>query len=301
MLSSFVRESSAYNLQSKSSAAVLESMDKAEQRRKSILEQRQAYSQRERELTAFTSASKNFLLAEAMYDLFKKSIPSTVNESLTNLGRSVIDSFVNEEGASNLFAHCENTIYLNQLTSLVEATHKKVIKDCDGKNGPFKITNSDMKDFHDGLNKLDTEGITKEISKRVASAEEEFIKANLKDKENMEKLAQKTQEKLAKVQAKDVETESAIKNNMKALYKEQIENVERRQKGILESMVVRLSKSVVTEDASREQFTKEDGKLNMQGIIETAEIMYTVLEMVNTIQIKKITPNYIKETLMSIK
>lgn len=301
MLSSFVRESSAYNLQSKSSAAVLESMDKAEQRRKSILEQRQAYSQRERELTAFTSASKNFLLAEAMYDLFKKSIPSTVNESLTNLGRSVIDSFVNEEGASNLFAHCENTIYLNQLTSLVEATHKKVIKDCDGKNGPFKITNSDMKVFHDGLNKLDTEGITKEISKRVASAEEEFIKANLKDKENMEKLAQKTQEKLAKVQAKDVETESAIKNNMKALYKEQIENVERRQKGILESMIVRLSKSVVTEDASREQFTKEDGKLNMQGIIETAEIMYTVLEMVNTIQIKKITPNYIKETLMSIK
>lgn len=301
MLSSFVRESSAYNLQSKSSAAVLESMDKAEQRRKSILEQRQAYSQRERELTAFTSASKNFLLAEAMYDLFKKSIPSTVNESLTNLGRSVIDSFVNEEGASNLFAHCENTIYLNQLTSLVEATHKKVIKDCDGKNGPFKITNSDMKVFHDGLNKLDTEGITKEISKRVASAEEEFIKANLKDKENMEELAQKTQEKLSKVQAKDVETESAIKNNMKALYKEQIENVERRQKGILESMVVRLSKSVVTEDASREQFTKEDGKLNMQGIIETAEIMYTVLEMVNTIQIKKITPNYIKETLMSIK
>lgn len=301
MLSSFVRESSAYNLQSKSSAAVLESMDKAEQRRKSILEQRQAYSQRERELTAFTSASKNFLLAEAMYDLFKKSIPSTVNESLTNLGRSVIDSFVNEEGASNLFAHCENTIYLNQLTSLVEATHKKVIKDCDGKNGPFKITNSDMKVFHDGLDKLDTEGITKEISKRVASAEEEFIKANLKDKENMEKLAQKTQEKLAKVQAKDVETESAIKNNMKALYKEQIENVERRQKSILESMVVRLSKSVVTEDASREQFTKEDGKLNMQGIIETAEIMYTVLEMANTIQIKKITPNYIKETLMSIK
>ena len=239
MLSSFVRESSAYNLQSKSSAAVLESMDKAEQRRKSILEQRQAYSQRERELTAFTSASKNFLLAEAMYDLFKKSIPSTVNESLTNLGRSVIDSFVNEEGASNLFAHCENTIYLNQLTSLVEATHKKVIKDCDGKNGPFKIANSDMKVFHDGLDKLDTEGITKEISKRVASAEEEFIKANLKDKENMEELAQKTQEKLAKVQAKDVETESAIKNNMKALYKEQIENVERRQKGILESMVVR--------------------------------------------------------------
>lgn len=301
MLSSFVRESSAYNLQSKSSAAVLESMDKAEQRKKSILEQRQAYSQRERELTAFTSASKNFLLAEAMYDLFKKSIPSTVNESLTNLGRSVIDSFVNEEGASNLFAHCENTIYLNQLTSLVEATHKKVIKDCDGKNGPFKIANSDMKVFHDGLDKLDTEGITREISKRVASAEEEFIKANLKDKENMEELAQKTQEKLAKVQAKDVETESAIKNNVKALYKEQIENVERRQKGILESMVVRLSKSVITEDASREQFTKEDGKLNMQGIIETAEIMYTVLEMVNTIQIKKITPNYIKETLMSIK
>lgn len=301
MLSSFVRESSAYNLQSKSSAAVLESMDKAEQRRKSILEQQQAYSQRERELTAFTSASKNFLLAEAMYDLFKKSIPSTVNESLTNLGRSVIDSFVNEEGASNLFAHCENTCYLNELETLVEATHKKVIKDCDGKNGPFKIANSDMKVFHDGLDKLDTEGITKEISKRVASAEEEFIKANLKDKENMEDLAQKTQENLAKVQAKDVETESAIKNNVKALYKEQIENIERRQKSILESMVVRLSRSIVTEDASREQFTNEEGKLNMQGIIETAEIMYTVLEMVNTIQIKKMTPSYIKETLMSIK
>lgn len=301
MLSSFVRESSAYNLQSRGNASVLENAERMAEKRKSIIEQQQANAKRVRELKAFTSASKNFLLSEAMFDLFKKCIPEQTSESLTNLGRSVIDSFVNEEGSTNLLEHCENTLYLSSLKSLVEATHKKVVKDCDCKDGPFKISNSNMKVFHDGLEKLDSDSISKEITKRVAAAEEEFIKANLKDKEAMEDIAQKTQDRINNVHEKDVTTESVIKKDYKRMYREQIEQIEKRQKSVLESMVIRLSNSIITEDANRAQFTAEDGKLNMQGIIETAEIMYTVLEMVNTIQLKKITPAYVKETLQSIK
>ena len=67
MLSSFVRESSAYNLQSRGNASVLENAERMAEKRKSIIEQQQANAKRVRELKAFTSASKNFLLSEAMF------------------------------------------------------------------------------------------------------------------------------------------------------------------------------------------------------------------------------------------
>ena len=66
-------------------------------------------------------------------------------------------------------------------------------------------------------------------------------------------------------------------------------------------MVLRMSKAVVTEQSILEQFTQENGKLNMQKIIDVSEVMYTFLEMVNTLKIKNVTTDYIHETLMSIK
>ena len=74
-----------------------------------------------------------------------------------------------------------------------------------------------------------------------------------------------------------------------------------RRKTILESIVLRMSKAIVTEEATLGDFTQENGKLDMQKIIDVSEVMYTFLEMVNTLQIKNVTPEYLRETLKSIK
>lgn len=296
-------DSYSYSLNHDSrSVALREEAESENMRREHILEQRYAQDQRQRSLNAFTSESRDFLLSESLSYIMNKCFPSTIDESLLMRGRAVVESFVAEEGSMSLLNQFKTkTLFLSELANIIESTHKKVLHSCEGKDAPFKITNSDMKAFHNRIDTMNTDTITKEIVSRVTKAEEEFMKANLKDKETLEELAEKTKQNIDNVKAKDSDTENEIKQECSALYRRQVDNIMNRKKSILESMVLRMSKAVVTEESVLPQFTQENGKLDMQKIIDVSEVMYTFLEMVNTLKIKNVTSDYLHETLSSIK
>lgn len=296
-------DSYSYSLNHDSrSVALREEAESENMRREHILEQRYAQDQRQRSLNAFTSESRDFLLSESLSYIMNKCFPSTIDESLLMRGRAVVESFVAEEGSMSLLNQFKTkTLFLSELANIIESTHKKVLHSCEGKDAPFKITNSDMKAFHNRIDTMNTDTITKEIVSRVTKAEEEFMKANLKDKETLEELAEKTKQNIDNIKAKDSDTENEIKQECSALYRRQVDNIMNRKKSILESMVLRMSKAVVTEESVLPQFTQENGKLDMQKIIDVSEVMYTFLEMVNTLKIKNVTSEYLHETLSSIK
>ena len=296
-------DSYSYSLNHDSrSVALREEAESENMRREHILEQRYAQDQRQRSLNAFTSESRDFLLSESLSYIMNKCFPSTIDKSLLMRGRAVVESFVAEEGSMSLLNQFKTkTLFLSELANIIESTHKKVLHSCEGKDAPFKITNSDMKAFHNRIDTMNTDTITKEIVSRVTKAEEEFMKANLKDKETLEELAEKTKQNIDNVKAKDSDTENEIKQECSALYRRQVDNIMNRKKSILESMVLRMSKAVVTEESVLPQFTQENGKLDMQKIIDVSEVMYTFLEMVNTLKIKNVTSEYLHETLSSIK
>lgn len=300
---SYFGEYASYSLNSDSkSVAAREEYDNSNMRRSRILEQRYAYENKQKALDAFASESKDFLLTESLFYIMKKCFPVTLESSLLDQGRSVISSFVMEEGADSLLSRFRTkTLFLSELANIVETTHRKVLHSCEGKDAPFKITNSDMKAFHDRIDNMSTDAITKEIVSRVTKAEENFVKANMKDKENIEKLAEKTKEKIDNIKVKDADTEEDLKQEFAALYRRDVDSVMNRKKGILESIVLRMSRAIVSESALLEQFTQENGKLDMQRIIDSSEVMYTFLEMVNTLNIKPITTSYISDALASIK
>lgn len=300
---SYFGEYASYSLNSDSrSVTAREEYDNNNMRRSRILEQRYAYENKQKALDAFASESKDFLLTESLFYIMKKCFPVTLESSLLDQGRSVISSFVMEEGADSLLSRFRTkTLFLSELANIVETTHRKVLHSCEGKDAPFKITNSDMKAFHDRIDNMSTDAITKEIVSRVTKAEENFVKANMKDKENIEKLAEKTKEKIDNIKVKDADTEEDLKQEFAALYRRDVDSVMNRKKGILESIVLRMSKAIVSESALLEQFTQENGKLDMQRIIDSSEVMYTFLEMVNTLNIKPITTSYISDALASIK
>lgn len=300
---SYFGEYASYSLNSDSrSVTAREEYDNNNMRRSRILEQRYAYENKQKALDAFASESKDFLLTESLFYIMKKCFPVTLESSLLDQGRSVISSFVMEEGADSLLSRFRTkTLFLSELANIVETTHIKVLHSCEGKDAPFKITNSDMKAFHDRIDNMSTDAITKEIVSRVTKAEENFVKANMKDKENIEKLAEKTKEKIDNIKVKDADTEEDLKQEFAALYRRDVDSVMNRKKGILESIVLRMSRAIVSESALLEQFTQENGKLDMQRIIDSSEVMYTFLEMVNTLNIKPITTSYISDALASIK
>lgn len=300
---SILAESDRYTLNSSSSITEAENMERMSSKRNRILEQQHIAEQRTKEFNAFTSDSKNFLLTESMFYVLRKCLPTNIDESYLTQGRSVIESFVKEEGADNLLRRFSTkTLLLSEMGSIVEEAHKKVIHGCDCKSAgsPFKISNSDMKKFHDRLDNLDTDIVTKQIISRVTKAEEEFVKANIKDKEVLEKLSSDTEEKLNNIKNKDEDTEKAIKQEAVAMYRSKVNSISNRKKGILESIVNRMAKSIVAEESILESYRLENGKLNMQKIIDTSEVMYTFLEMVNSMKIKDIDNRYLTEVLNSI-
>lgn len=301
-MNSFDKYSSSYLQYDSRTVAAMERNERLSNAGRRVLEQKMNVEIREKQYSDFVAESKSFLLTEALYHLFTKCVPASTSESLTKLGRGVIESFVHEEGATNLLIGMRGkTLLLDGLSRVIEESHKKVCKNCEDKEAPFKIPKRDIKILHDDIDELEADDIAKEIAKRVSAAEEEFIKSNLKDKEQMDALATVTQERIDAVKAKDANITNSIKQEHTASYHRQLERVENRKKNILEGMVLRLSKAIITEDATRKQYTTGDGKLNMDSIIESAEIMYTVLEMINTIRLKNITPAYIKEVLSSIQ
>ena len=301
----FLGESSSYALQSSDRRAVIESEEKerSKDRMAHILEQQYASEKRRREYSTFVSESKDFLLEESLYNLYSKCLPSSVDESLLNQGRNVIKTFVKEEGSDKLLSTFKTkTLFLSELAYIVETTHKQVLHDCKEKDGPFRISGSAYKEFSKKIDNMSSAQITKSITDRVTKAEEEFIAANVKDKQIMEELSAKTKEKIDNVKGSSAEVEDQMKQEHTALYKQAIDRkVISRKKGILESIVVSMSTNIVKEDAIRESFTNEDGKLNTDRIIELSEAMYTVLEMLNTIKAKDFTPQYLQEVISSIK
>ena len=293
-----------YTLQPNNSSAVAarENMERDNMRRTRVLEQQYASDKRRKDFNAFTSESKDFLLTESLNYLLRKCLPENITESLAMNARAVVESFVKEETSFSLLNRFKTkTLLLSELANVVETTHQKVLHGAEGKDAPFKISNSDMKAFHSKLESLDCDQVTKEIVSRVTKAEEEFVKANVKDKETLEELSDATNKKLEGIKNKDEEKEKLIKQECAAMYRRKVDNLMNRKKGILESIVLRMSRNIVTEDTLLPSFTQENGKLDMQKIIDTSEVMYTFMEMVNTMRIKDVNTSYLNEILSSIK
>ena len=138
------------------------------------------------------------------------------------------------------------------------------------------------------------------VQEVVGKAEEEFVQANVADRVKMEEFAEKTKEKLDSIKSKDKETEESIKQEQTRLYKSNIQGVLDRKKSLLEALVTKTSESIIKDSTMKEVYTLESGKLNTPAIIDTAEIMYTFLEAVNTAKIKDMTPEYISKVIESI-
>lgn len=137
------------------------------------------------------------------------------------------------------------------------------------------------------------------IRKRVADAEETFIKNNAEDKKKINELLGKISDNIKTVEDMDEEsTEAKIAEESAMIYKRKINNItENRPLNIFEAMTRNLSRSIVKTESMREQFLNEDGNIDTTSIVESARVMYGFLETINTLQLEKVNEAYIKDVL----
>lgn len=274
----------------------------ANEKRLALMEAADRSNDKAKRLSSFLVESKNMLITEAIYKLVKDSLPSTVSESLLSIARNITANFVIEEGADSLLNRFKTkTCFLSEMANIITEAQDNITKSAkETFQDDFTIKNSDLEAFYTRLEQLDYDKMTMAIRDKVGKAEEEFVQANVTDRVNMEEFAEKTKEKIDNIKSKSKEAEDAMKQEQTRIYKESMNNMLNRKKSILEALVNKTSESIIKDDEMRVAYTLESGKINMPGIIDTAEIMYTFLEAVNTAKIKDITPEYLTKVIESI-
>lgn len=83
--------------------------------------------------------------------------------------------------------------------------------------------------------------------------------------------------------------------------KQKIYELESRNKTVFEKMVYNLTEACVKNADMREQFVIENGRVDMDRIVDSVRCMYTMLEMVSTLKIENVDAAYVESTLQSIK
>ena len=207
-----------------------------------------------------------------------------------------IDNYINESGgvskvmkyfdtASELLS--ETVYYINEHT-------KRILEDrseSDDEETIIKIelTDDERKSFLDDINIDTIDQVSEKVASGVQQAQAEFLHYNEQDKAHIEAIISATQEKV----------NSTIKESLITLYendcKQAINMVRDRSKSIYEVMVDNICKQAYTNDLIKEQFLTENSQLNLDSILETAQIMYTFLEMTNTIKLEKVDESYIEK------
>ena len=224
-----------------------------------------------------------------------------INEDNDIIKKNIVNKFVKENNVDVLLKSFEDkSILLSELANTINRNYNVVMESIDKDNpDTFHISDDVEKDFFEELKGLDIDDVTKTIKIRVASAMNDFIQSNTAAKIETKEILKKAQAKLDELN-KDSETPDAVKESYETMYKRNVNDIRNNKvKNLLESIVYGVSQSVVkNEDLKKIYF--EDGKINMDKIVESCTLMYTFLETVNTCKVIDIDEQYVSDLIKNL-
>ena len=138
------------------------------------------------------------------------------------------------------------------------------------------------------------------IRQRVADAEETFIRRNAEDKKQIDEIIGRISDNVKTVEDMDDPDyeESKIAEESARLNRRRIKNItENRKLSVLERMSRNLTAGIMKDQAIREQYTDENGKMDISAAFESAKVMYGFLETLNTLQLENVNAKYIQEVI----
>lgn len=244
----------------------------------------------------FLENVKSGFLSEAMSKLYKESFGvMTKRDRIT--AKNLINTFINEQGAGELINRFkyQNTL-VAEMARIVQEHYDMVVESitCDdeecnipGRAKELHLDKTIVDDFYKDLVDLDTSEASKLIKDKVTDAMTEFIDQNTQNKLDFEEIINTAKEKIS-----DLKEESAVESTMNEA-KRQINEMKRtRHKNIFHYMVEAISKEAFKDiNGVGKQYIHES-KVDMDGVVNSAKLIYTMLEMLNTTEM--VSKDYIK-------
>ena len=265
---------------------------------KSLLESRKEYSE-------FISNSRDYFLVESINMILQNSLNEETSEEDREYAKALVEGFVEEKGSIKLLSEMSTkSLMLAGIADLVKESHTKVIHSCkEGDSKTLKITKTIEDNFFDKLIGLNDNKITEKINERVCASLEDFVQANVNDKLDLEELAERTQEKINNIKAKNLEEKNKIEESFVQQYNRESARIKQRahrKVSVYEQIMDKMTRSIVADEAIRESFVLESGQLDMGKITGKVTTMYTFLEMLNTTKIVNVNESYIENILKNM-
>ena len=250
---------------------------------------------------------KNALMTECIMKLFTESVTSPMTNQDKIIARNMVSNFVKENGASKLVNEFATKNYvLSEFSRITSKYYDKVLEKCEcgdicgEKYKELKLDNTIGTEFFSELEDIDTSDASKLIRDRVADAVSEFIDGNLAAKMDYEELISAAQDQIDKP-AMSPQEESAALYKMNMAQRAIIAKKNSREKNVLHVMAESLSKASYKNDALKKKYFIENNvEPDVDKIVDDATLMYTMLEMCNTMNMIKVNEEFISKYLDSL-
>lgn len=270
----------------------------------SVYEQKQEkLLQTKRKLSEFAENTMNMLVAEAIYYIFEQSLTGKSSQD-KEYGKVLCEQYVRENNATILVNKFKTkSLLLAEMALAINETYSDIMAKVD-KNDEltFVIKPSDKKNFYDKLEGLSPENVAEKINARVCQAAEEFVQNNINDKLDIEEITRKTKERIDSAKASSQEKLDAIRQEHANMGRCMINTItEKRTRNLYEHMINLTCNQILKNEELKSKFVTEDGKLNMDMIVEKVDTMYRFVETINTAKIQDVTVPYINSLLAGIK
>ena len=158
----------------------------------------------------------------------------------------------------------------------------------------YKLDKAIADDFIEDIKDLIPGRAIDIIQDRVSDSMQDFIDRNNSNKAAIMDIYGKASERINGAE------DGPVKDDLVNLSKTQVNEVYTRPTTVLNAIVKSIAESVVRKDELKKSYMTEDGHIDMDKVVNSGLVMYTVLECLNTMEMVNFTSDYLKKTLKSI-
>ena len=247
----------------------------------------------------FLENVKTAFMTECVMHLFKHSVTTPMTDKEATIARNLSKRFVVENGAGELInSFALKNRLLSEYSRICKKYYDLVVEDCNncspGDVAELNLNRTIADDFYKELEDVDVDDATKLIRDRVSDAINDFVDTNMANKVEYQDIIATAQDKIAAT--KDTELAEGYAN----LARRQINDLKiRKPKSVFNVMVESYTKAVITNDNLKQRYMHETA-VDMDAIVDSTKLIYTMLEMVNTTNMVNVDAKFIQDYLESI-
>lgn len=265
-----------------------------------IIESKEIYREA---ILGYREAAATKLLSDAYKAIYITALENTTDMSADDykLANNLVDTFIKEHGVYALLREMKGKTYLlDTIRTIVEDGTEDAEEKTDSEEKSMEEVPADTKeDMYDKLeNEDDVNNAVQLISDRIAAAEEEFIKQNAEDKKKIEDIVNGINDRIQAVKndvTKDEETKEDLEESYNIEKNRKINEIyDNRSHTLFDHMIHETAKNIYKDTELKEAYS-ENGRLDLQKVVNSCKCMYGFLEFVNTLQIDKVDVPYIEK------